>query len=80
MTEIKEVTKQLLINLRDKLSFESNQKQETCPRGKDAIGRSPCYAIDDTLVCLPENYYYELLYDQNIKAVYRHIYESYYGR
>ena len=68
--QIKEVTKQLLIDLRDKLCFEWNQKQETRDRVKESI--------NDTLVSLPESYYDEL-YDKICEVVYRHIYESYYG-
>jgi len=63
--QIKEVTKQLLLNLRDKLSSEFNQYQV-----KELIG--------DTLVDLPESYSNDL-YDQVCELVYRHVSESYYG-
>lgn len=68
--QIKEVTKQLLIDLRDKLCFEWNQKQETRDRVKESINY--------TLVALPESYSDELC-DKICEVVYRHIYESYYG-
>ena len=68
--QIKEVTKQLLIDLRDKLCFEWNQKQETRDRVKESI--------DHTLIALPESYYDDL-YDKICEVVYRHIYETYYG-
>ena len=68
--KIKEITQQLLIDLRDKLCFEWNQKQET----RDRVMES----IYDQLNRLPETYSNEL-YDKMCAGVYRHIYESYYG-
>jgi type I restriction enzyme, R subunit len=68
--QVKQITKQLLLNLRDKLVFEWNKKPETIDKVKDAI--------NDTLDELPETYDGQF-YDQIFEAIYHHIFKSYYG-